>query len=288
MKKQVESKIELVPGQLSIFDIQIAEKPKSFTKKAEMAIENGVLVTEKPVLATEIITKVTSEKSEKIINPLVPNEEQQQFLEKNKVKENENLSRVIKYCGGGLGIEVVYENSYRTTYINKNGREEFTTANKSPVLPMDKILYYKSEFNANTIQKENLQKVLDKFKSSIKRVIKRKGDRSILIELPDKVIDILENGWIIDFTSINRVDCNQEDVMKILVDEKEEEESTVSVISKAKVGDYVQAMHGKNIIEGTIVREYGMGKDILNIIFENGTKHTAIGKMQILKILKSA
>ncbi|AKN34203.1 hypothetical protein Ccar_16675 [Clostridium carboxidivorans P7] len=280
--------MEPIDGQLSIFDIQITEKPKSFTKKAEMAIENGVLVTENPVLATKIITKVACKENEKIINPLVPTEEQQQFLKKNKVKENENLSRVIKYCGGGLGIEVVYENSYRTIYINKDGREEFTIPNKSPVLPMDKIMYYKSEFNANTIQKENLQKVLGKFKNSIKRVIKRKGDSNILIELSDNVIDILENGWIIDFTSINRVDCNQEDVMKILVDEKEEDESTVPEISKAKVGDYVQAMYGKNIIEGTIVREYGMGKDILNIIFDNGTKHTAIGKMQILKILKSA
>ncbi|WP_082141608.1 hypothetical protein [Clostridium carboxidivorans] len=288
MKKVDKNNIEPIDGQLSIFDIQITEKPKSFTKKAEMAIENGVLVTENPVLATKIITKVACKENEKIINPLVPTEEQQQFLKKNKVKENENLSRVIKYCGGGLGIEVVYENSYRTIYINKDGREEFTIPNKSPVLPMDKIMYYKSEFNANTIQKENLQKVLGKFKNSIKRVIKRKGDSNILIELSDNVIDILENGWIIDFTSINRVDCNQEDVMKILVDEKEEDESTVPEISKAKVGDYVQAMYGKNIIEGTIVREYGMGKDILNIIFDNGTKHTAIGKMQILKILKSA
>lgn len=47
----------------------------------------------------------------------------------------------------------------------------------------------------------------------------------------------------------------------------------------------LQALYGKEAIEGTIVREYGLGNEILNIDFNNGTKHTAIGRRAILAIL---
>lgn len=55
---------------------------------------------------------------------------------------------------------------------------------------------------------------------------------------------------------------------------------------RVKPGDFVQAQHGKELIEGTIVHEYGIGNEILNIVFDN--KHTAIGRMHVVKILKSA
>lgn len=47
-------------------------------------------------------------------------------------------------------------------------------------------------------------------------------------------------------------------------------------------------MRGKELIEGTIVHEYELGNEILNIIFANGTKHTAISRKAVKKILKSA
>ncbi|AGK95383.1 hypothetical protein [Clostridium pasteurianum] len=58
----------------------------------------------------------------------------------------------------------------------------------------------------------------------------------------------------------------------------------------AKAGDFVKAYYGKRIIEGPIVREYGLGNSILNINFEmDGIScQTAIGRHAVIEILKEA
>ncbi|WP_073393165.1 hypothetical protein [Clostridium magnum] len=61
---------------------------------------------------------------------------------------------------------------------------------------------------------------------------------------------------------------------------KENRTSYMSILLRT-----LQALYGKEAIEGTIVREYGLGNEILNIDFNNGTKHTAIGRRAILAIL---
>lgn len=35
-------------------------------------------------------------------------------------------------------------------------------------------------------------------------------------------------------------------------------------------------MHAKELVDRTIVSEYGIGNEILSIVFVDGTKHTAI------------
>lgn len=282
MKKQDKNKSELIDGQISIFDLKITEKPKKVTKEEEK-------VTEIEVFVTESLSKITHEENEKSINSLAPTENQQRFLDKNNIIENENLSRVIKYCGGGLGIELVYENSYKTIYINTDGKEEFTIEKKSPVLPMDKILYYKaSDIPLNSIQEEKLKNLLERM--PFKRVVHRKGDENILVELEDGIVSITPIGWELPFESINNIECSEDEIYLVSKEVPEEtvEKDSVEVQERVKVGDYVQAMHGKELIEGEIISEYGLGNEVLNIIFADGTKHTAIGRRAVKKILKSA
>jgi hypothetical protein len=76
------------------------------------------------------------------------------------------------------------------------------------------------------------------------------------------------------------------DMDKIILDKS----VVVNAGDLVKVGDFVKAYHGKRIIEGKIVHEYGLGNAILNINFElEGRKcQTAIGRFAVIEILKEA
>lgn len=177
-------KQENLIGQLSIFDIQVTEKPKNITKAIEKVTKNEV----------EII---------KIQNI---SQEQQALID--GYKSDPRLSRIIKYCGGGLGIELLYQNSFKTIYVNRKGIKEFVSDKKSSVLPMDTILYYKNsdiettDIETTDIQEEKLKDLLEH--TQYKRIIKRTGDENILIEADGKVLDILPNGWVLEFESISQ------------------------------------------------------------------------------------
>jgi hypothetical protein len=124
-------------------------------------------------------------------------------------------------------------------------------------------------------------------RESIQRVIHRKGDENLLIEASGKIISILVNGWQIEFESIDHIDCEEDEVYLIPTKITEEApENPEEIKQKAKVGDYVQAFYGKKVIEGELFSEYN-SHHTFNIVFENGTKHTAIPRIAIKKILKS-
>lgn len=279
----MKSKQLVTDGQLSIFDMQITEKPKKVTEVAEK-------ITKIEVLSTKILNEVTPIENEKVIRPLEPTEKQQQFLNKNKFMENGNLSRIIIHSKGSITVEIKESDTFISHYINTEGKEEFSYSKKSPVLPWDKIIYYSSELkdiSLTKIQADKLQKLLCKERESIQRVIHRKGDENILIEAPGKVIDILPNGWVIEFESLDHINCEEDEIYMIpeKVGQKPKEEDPEEVQKKAKVGDYVQAMRGKELIEGELYSEYNSGHTF-NIIYEN--KHTAIPRIAIKKILRSA
>lgn len=258
----------IAEGQISIFDIQVTKAAKK--------------ITEKP---REFINKVTPVKIEKNVNPLKLTELQQKFLNEHSVMKNENLSRLIKYYSGGLGIELIAPGGFKTIYVNKQGIEEFKFDKRINVLPMDQVLYYKHELKINDLQENRLKTIKDKYKDL--KEIRRKGDENIIVEVPRKVISINSLGWILEFDDVQAIYSENE-----VIYEKNKELKIFDIEQMqngVKVGDRVQAyLNKKEIVKGTITREYGLGNEILNISFKRGEVGvaTAIGRRQVIKILE--
>ncbi|WMJ81957.1 hypothetical protein RBU49_06830 [Clostridium sp. MB40-C1] len=241
--------MELTPVQISLWDIEIKEKPK------------------------EIINKITPVKIEKIPTPLELTELQQKFLDKNSVMKNENLYRLIKYCGGGLGIELQLEEEFRTIYVNKEGHEEFTKDKKLPVLPMDKILYFKTaDIPLNSLQKDKLEELRGEY--PLTKIVKRKGDENIILLLEDKVISVNTKGWVLEFNNVEAA---------YLEDEVMKEEG--QALQDIKIGDIIETTYGKEVIAAKVYSIYNFGST-LNIIWDK--KHTAIPRFAVKKIIKCA
>jgi len=66
---------------------------------------------------------------------------------------------------------------------------------------------------------------------------------------------------------------------------KKDVDNTISDI-EISIGDEVEAVYDDKIITGTICNIYGLNNDILNIIFDEGTKHTAIGRIAVKRVIK--
>ncbi|KEH93237.1 hypothetical protein [Clostridium botulinum] len=258
----------IAEGQISIFDIQVTKAAKKTTEKPR-----------------EFINKVTPVKIEKNVNPLKLTELQQKFLDKNSVMKNENLSRLIKYCSGGLGIELIAPGGFKTIYVNKQGIEEFEFYKRINVLPMDQVLYYKHELKINELQEDRLKTIKEKYEDI--KEIRRKGDENIIVEAHGKVISINSKGWILEFNNVQAIYSPKEVIQE---QNKELKIFDIKQMQKSvKVGDIVQAyLNKKEIVKGTITREYGLGNEILNISFKRGEVGvaTAIGRRQVIKILE--
>lgn len=267
-RKKEDTPIAILDGQLSLWDVEIPKK----SIIQEVSIKNSVLEAKIPDLSmnTDLLIAL----------------EQQKVIDSFKIKGN--LSRVILYKGGNLGIEIKEEGNFKTYYMNKNGKEEFNFTKRAPVLPWDKIIYFSCEqekIRFTKIQTDKLQSFLCKSQKDISRVIHRKGDENIFIEFENMVIDLLPNGWELEFKTINHIECDDDEVYMVPNKHIELSKSTEDAGRKAKVGDFVQALHGKKVIEGIIVHEYGLSNEILNIEFDNKSKHTVIGRRAVLAIL---
>ncbi|KGK88019.1 hypothetical protein [Clostridium sp. HMP27] len=262
-----------IEGQLTLWDMEITKKPTPFTKIDEK-------ITEMDSSFTEILKEDMQSKNEKPIRCLELTDMQRIFLKENKVMENDNLSKVVLYCGGGLGIEVKEDYGFKTLYINRFGIEEFKVDNKMPILPMDKIIYYKEECITNNIQEEQLRKLREQ--KNIQNIIRRKGDGNIIIELQTKIISINSKGWILEFNGVQSLYDKSE------IEKQENQENIEEVRKKVKEGDIVEAYYGETIITGRICRVYGPDNVTLNIIFDNEKKHTAICRLCIKRLIKSA
>lgn len=270
-------KNESLEGQLSLWDIGITENKEPFTKSDVNIPKTDEKITEIEEKVTKVLTNVPIVQNDNNIDKLKITPEQQEFINKNKVMENENLSRLIKQCCGYLAIEISYEDSYVTTYINTMGIKEFESPKKVQVLPMDKILYYKSlNFKANDTQEEKLNQI----RTKALKVIRRKGDENIIIITEKNVISINSIGWVLEWNGI-KVIYDEDEVEKeeVLQDEKPLEE-------ELKVGDSVESEYGGEVIQGIISRIYGPGNVTINIIFDG--KHSAFYRGCVRKIKKSA
>jgi hypothetical protein len=261
MKKNYKNLPEQLPGQLTLWDIEITKKPEE--------------VTEKPVSSTKAVEKI-----EKINKSFT----EQQAKAIDKYKTSSELNRIIYYCGRGVGIELQYENTYKTIYVNTRGEEEFTLNRKTPILPMDEILYYKTpEARFNNTQEERLKDLLQKTPDA--KVIKRKGDDNILLEYADKVVSINSIGWVLEFKGCKAVYKEDE----LIGQQDHSPEVGIKDIQRhIKLGDIIEAQYGQRLIKGEIVHIYGPGNETLNIVFDNGTKHTAVHKSRVIKLIKCA
>ncbi|WP_125153116.1 hypothetical protein [Clostridium rectalis] len=169
--------------------------------------------------------------------------------------------------------------NFKTIYVNAEGKEEFEFNRKSTVLPMDKMLHCKvAEIKLNSLRKDKLKKLQTKYPTA--KIIRRGGDENVILILEDKVISINVKGWVLEFKNI-KAEHEVDEVVK-----EDKEENLKEIQARVKPGDYIQARYGKKLIEGKITREYGLGNEILNIVFDN--KHTAIGRTSVTKILKVA
>ncbi|ABK61935.1 hypothetical protein [Clostridium novyi] len=247
----------IAEGQISIFDIQVTKAAKKITEKPKNVMETHEKVTESIDLSTVL----------------------------EKYKYMDNLSRIIKYCGGSYGIELIAPGGFKTIYVNKQGIEEFKFDKRINVLPMDQVLYYKHELKINELQEDRLKTIKEKYRDL--REIRRKGDENIIVELEDKVISINPLGWILEFNNVRAIYSQNEVIQE---QNKESEAIDIKQMQKSvKVGDRVQAYRSKSeIITGVITREYGLANEILNISFKRGEVGvaTAIGRRQIIKILE--
>lgn len=218
--------MQIASGQISIWDMEIKQKPK------------------------EIINKVTPVRIEKPINSLELTVSQQEFINKTSIMENENLSRIIKYCGGGLGIELSAPEGIKTIYVSKDGKEEFSKDKKFPVLPMDKILDSKiADIPLNSLQEERLQGLKGKYPKG--KVIRRRGDENVILELENKVISINRKGWILELSNVQAV-YNLDEVVKEEIDLKEMQKSV-------KAGDIIETTYSKEVIAAEVYRIYNSG-----------------------------
>ncbi len=255
---------EQVLGQISLWDIEETGNRDLDTKKIDSFTKMEVSFTEKAEKTTELSSAATNIKNENSLKLLEITEGQQNFINKNKVMENENLSRVIKYCGGGLGIELFQDDEYTTLYINSEGIKEFNMK-KSKVLPMDQVIYYKGIFKANELQEQKLEEIRDK----ALKIIRRKGDENIILETKDNVISINSKGWILEFKNVQAVYSEDE------VERKE-------VNAEISVGDTVEIVYKSEKEIGAVTRIYGPGNSTINVIF-NGM-HTAFYKGNVRKV----
>ena len=252
-RTQERGYIESIEGQLTIWDVQITKKPAPVTKTEELITKNKVKDTEEVNFVTEMQGKVID-----------------------KYKNSSGLNRIIRYCGGGVGIELNSGNGFRTIYINSKGKEEFEFSKKSAVLPMDQILYYKDLLETNDFQQEKLKDLQKKLKPQ--NIIMRKGDENIIIELEHKVISIIPKGWVLEFQECKAI-YTEDEVIK----EPKEVIDIEAMRKSIKVGDWVETTHGNRKITGEIYRVYGPDNMTLNIIFDNGSKHTAISRLCVLR-----
>lgn len=246
------AKVKDIEGQVTLWNMEVVEKPT--TPK----IEQNIMQPKKE----PVEVKNYSSNIEKAIA---------------KYKELENVNRIIKYCSGGLGVEIKEEDSYKTIWVNREGKEEAVFQGKTSVLPMDRIIYYTEELKANELQEERLREL--KVSKSDLEEIRRKGDENIIAIANNRIYSINSKGWILEYENIKAI-YTEDEVIK-----EHEEESLENMQESIKENDLVEAYHGKRKIKGRICRVYGQGEKILNIIFDNETKHTAIGRMSIIRRL---
>lgn len=182
----IKNNNEILPGQISIFDI--VKTPEKADSSKEV-INKKQPVNDSPFTLSQLIAY-------------------------KKYIASDNVLRIISYYGGSIGIEIKDSNSVKTDVVEKQG-SEYSFIGRAGAFPWDKIIYSSEEIMYTSIQKERLKAILDKDTNKVIRVIKRKGDLNILIQEVNKVISIMPNGWVLEFNKLIFIEYQRDEVLKV-------------------------------------------------------------------------
>lgn len=183
--KDVKNKNDILPGQISVFDIAKVAK-NSDSSKMEI---NKELAVDSPFTLNQLIAY-------------------------KKYRASGNVLRVIRYYCGYIGIEITNSDLIVTHVIERQGIE-YSFSGRAGVLPWDKIIFNSDEVIYTSVQIKRLNTILDKDTNKIKRVIKRKGDLNILIQEVNKVISILPNGWVLEFEKTILIEYQIDEIFNV-------------------------------------------------------------------------
>lgn len=257
-RKSKEVPYTMVPGQISIFDIDVTK----FNKK----------VTEVEVKTTKLSSNATETKIDKDKRPLKLTAQQEKFLSDNKILENENLSRIIIYACGHIGIELKESLGVKTSIYDRECKLVTEFDKEINVIALDKIYYSSIKYELTDMQLKKLEELKSKIKSY--KVIQRFGDRNLTIVHPNGVTSINTKGWVLDYISITDVKHKKEEVLE--EDHKEAQEK-----SEYRIGDKIIVDMIDKCVEAEIFNIYNNGES-LSIIYDG--KHTATHISRIKKI----
>ena len=191
-------------GQLSIFDINIIEVVEKVTKTNEK-------ITEKPINITELSSVESENENDKDKRPLKLTFKQDEFLKENQILENENLSRVIIYACGHIGIEYEALEGIETIVYSKGAEEILRRPKEIPIIAIDKIYYSKKDYEINDIQKTRLEKIREDF--NIKHIISRKGDKNLIVIHDNGIIGVNPIGWTMNYENINNIEYTEDEIL---------------------------------------------------------------------------
>ncbi len=135
-----------------------------------------------------------------------------------------------------------YKDRHETIYVNKEGIEEFVIKKKSSVLPWDKIIYFREDLEINNVQKEKIKKIKG-------QALKRPGDENIIFNQGNKVISVIENGWILEYDNIKIVD----------IEKYKKLDANQDLRKKLELGNIVETEYKNEIIQGEVVHIYNSG-----------------------------
>ena len=262
--KKVMNENMVLAGQITFFDL--LENSAKLTKVPEMFTKNEVLETKMAASFTKSDINLTFE--------------QQRVYD--LYLKNENLTRMTLNASGGLCIELKTYEGYKFVYVNKSGKEEFVINKKITILPWDKILHSLTVYTLTNIQEERLNSILSQCNN--KKVILRKGDENVLIELESRIIRVNPEGLVLEFKNCEVIYFPDE------VQAEAPTEGLEEIQQRVKVGDEIEAEYGKEKLQGTISRVYGPDNLSLNIVYKRDERKytTAICRLAVNKILRSA
>ena len=237
-------------GQLSIFDINITKYDEKITEIPKLS--------PKPIM----------NKIDKDERPLKLTAQQEKFLSDNKILENENLSRIIIYACGHIGIEYEGPEGIETIVYNKGAEEILRRPKEIAIIAIDKVYYSKKDYEINDIQKTRLEKIREDF--NIKHIISRKGDKNLIVIHENGVIGVNPMGWTMNYENINNIEYTEDEILKEYKENKKLE---------LRKGDKVIVDMLTKEVNAEVWSIYNNGETI-NIIYDN--KHTATHISRIL------
>lgn len=260
VKKGKELPNTIIPGQISIFDIDVTEINK---------LEHIISATP---IGVNLSNQTIDNKIDNDKKSLKLSMHQEEFLSKNMILKNENLNRVIIYACGHMGIEI--SETYGTKTKTYDVAAQLTTEfdREINITALDTVYYSADKYLITDIQEQRLKE----FKSNHRKckVIHRNGDRNLIVIHENGVSSINQKGWVLDYVTIKDIEYKKEEVLE---DDHEEEPKKVEY----RIGDKIIVNMLTREVKGEVAHIYNNGESIC-FIYDN--KYTATHISRIKKV----